>query len=265
MRYAKFYVVLFTLAQFVFVGCQPSSSYVTRNEKYANVKFKDKTVIISPVPLDVITVENKDDVEDDFDTDHRTPEAIVQDSLYRRIVPYVRASLWGAALSTKGLAFYMFQTLHDSAAFIKVSLKTKKDEKDTLVDFFVPRKHVFAPQVPNVVVIINRITVGRDFSGRSVSVPHYVPGPTISTPGGTFSGGGMWMGGGGGGASQYLGGVVQFIMWDYDANEPVTYAITDVSETFSLGMTTKTWQSFFRRVGKTLFENSPFEWFGARN
>ncbi len=252
MRNAKFFVVLFTLAQLFFVGCRSGSSNIIRNEKYADIKFKGKTVVISPVPLDAITVQNKDDVEDDFDTDHRPPEIIVQDSLYRRVVQRARASLF-APYFKNVLPFDMFQTRFDSTAFFKVSLKAKVDEKDTLVDFCVPRKHLFASQPTNLVVVINRITIGRNLSGRAMSAPHYVAGPTISTPGGSFRGGGMWMGGGGGGSSQYLGGVMEFIMWDYDANEPVTYGITDVKESFSLGMTTVTWYNLFHQISKNAF------------
>ncbi len=260
MRYAKFSIVLFTLAQLVFVGCQ-SGSNVIRNEKYNKLRFPGKSVAIAPIPLDGITVQNKDDIEDDFEMDKRKSEVIIQDSLYRKIVRQAGSSLFRNKVHP-GLPFDTFATLDDPTSFFGVSRAMKYDGKDTLVTFFVPKKEIFGEQGPNAVVIINRIAIGRNLSGRSLSMPTYVPGPTISTPGGSFQGAGKWMGGGG--SSEYLGGIVEYIMWSYDENEPIAYGATNVADKFMFGMTNKVWHNFFRQVGKTLFENSTFEWYGAR-
>ncbi len=260
MRYAKYYVVLFIIAQLVLVGCQ-SGSNIIRNEKYNRLRLTGKSVAISPVPLDVITVQNKDDAEDDFETDKRKPEVIVQDSLYQKIVRQAGNSLFRNKVHP-ALPFDKFPALHDSASFFGVSCKMKDDGKDTLVTFFVPKKEIFGEQAPNAVVIINRIVIGRNLSGRSLSMPTYMPGPTISTPGGSFQGAGMWVGGGG--SSEYLGGIVEYIMWSYDENEPISYGVTNVADKFLFGMTNNVWHNLFRQVGKKLFEDSPFEWIGTR-
>ena len=58
------------------IGC--SSSSVIMNEKYEDRDLSDKKLMIVPFSETIVSVENKDDVSDDFESDKREPELVIK-------------------------------------------------------------------------------------------------------------------------------------------------------------------------------------------
>ena len=236
-------------------GCQ-SGQAVVRNEKYQGAELSSRKILIVPLCLDAITVRNKDDIEDDFEDDKRRPEVIVQDSMYRKMVYHASRYLLAGKVSRLELPFDLYQNQSNPEDFRLIELRIPNLDKDTLHSFYFPKQERFTKESLDVVITLNNILIGRNVD-RSFSAPTYVSGAPIRTPGGTFSGPGFWMGGGGG--SEYLGAVVQFIVWDYQADEPISYGIVEVKESILFSLTQNGWNNLFKGIIGSLFETTPFK------
>jgi len=245
----------------ILLGCQSTGNFVV-NDKYGNMDLSRKWILISPLPHDVVAVENKDDVADDFENDTRESEVVIQDSLYRKMNQHAAGSLGTGKFLDLKLPFDLFPSQVDTSQFSSIKLPIRIADRDTVLSFLLPHQAIIPSEHVDVVVIINKVRIGRNIDGSNgFSAPTYVAGTTVSTPGGSFSTPGMWMGGGGGGgASSYLGATVKFIIWDYENNAPISYGIANVRKGVNTGCTINDWNSLFESVIEKVFEGTTFKW-----
>ena len=239
-----------------FVGC--STQKVVVNEHYTPNDLLNKTLLILPIPQDSITVLNKDDVEDDFAQDKRTPEAIIHDSTFTVMTRVARKFVVGMSVidsSTEQKALSLFSSTTSSI------LVTKEIKDDTIPCVFqIPKidsTNSKAQNLPDVILYINKITLGRNLLPDQFYFPQqtYIPGNTVTTPGGTFTTPGHFMPTGGG-QSEHLGSNSRFILWDCKRNDAIAYGKINVKTPFIFGMTTSTWRDHFRVIIRTILQSS---------
>ena len=242
---------------FIFlVGC--ASNYVVINPIYRDKDMTKNTLTILPIPKDGINVMNKKDVVDDFKYETRNPEIVIQDSLYNFICQETENKITNIRFVNCDLGFSQIESKEIKSKFFTFSERIGKDS--IRFDFAVPKIEYLKELgvETDVVVFIDNIVFDRNLTSGGPGVM-YVPGPTISTPGGNFTGAGMWVGGGS--STSYLGAKVKFIIWDYSKNKPISYGETDVRTSLLFGMNKSTWITNFRSVARNIFKKSPFKFY----
>lgn len=241
-------------------GCA-TPPLVTLNPQYKDATvFQDREFNILFISIDSIKINNKDDVDDDFPNDKRVSSMIIQDSLSRTIREEYENRLANipcqfAILPQDSLRF---QNNTDQFDLVKKSIRTKKDSLE--LKFLVPQKQRFRDLgfQPDIGLIITNLIVGRNFKYSYTGGQMYIPGPTISTPGGSFKAPGQWVGGGGG-SSESLDANIQFIFWDYKQDCDIAYGRLTVSNSFFFGMTKHTWKEEFRLIANTILKETPLK------
>src|SRR5258708_4113000 len=73
-------------------GCSSNSTVIV-NENYAKSDFSKNKVLLLPISPEVLTILNKDDVEDDFGVEKSRAEAVIADSSYGVMMNAMRRSL----------------------------------------------------------------------------------------------------------------------------------------------------------------------------
>lgn len=237
----------------LFIGCLPSSTIIM-NEKYKNQNLSDRSMLIMPFSEESITIMNKDDVADDFEGDRREPEEVIKDIVYKTLLENSKFSLTGIKIYDKEVKFNCFLFQKDSARYF--SIKKSFDNDSITYKFYVPKKEFLTANNINadIVLVINKLTFGRNLT---YNAPVFMPGNTISTPGGSFTTPGHMVGGG---SSEFLAANFDFIIYDYSKNDVITYGSTGVSTNFIFAMTKSTWETTFYRIDRELFKKTPFQW-----
>ena len=233
--------------------------YYTVNPQYnEKTVWTNRTLNVLFVCSDSITIKNADDIEDDFPDDKRPAAAVVHDSLTRAFPrEYAKRKLKVlCAIDTLPAGSFAHQS--DTAQFEYINRHIAKGDT-TNYRFAIPKKQTLidAGLKPDIGIIINKLTMGRNYSMLSYG-PTFLPGNTISTPRGTFSTPGMMMGSGGG-SSESLDAMVQYVIWDYQNACEISYGNIPVSTSFFWVMTHNTWKDEFQQIAWDILKQSPLK------
>lgn len=242
--------ILLTFTAVLLVKCGTTTSVMTEN--YKGKYFEGKKVLVIPLAGDAVTVHNKDDVEDDFENDKRNPEEIVQHCIEQTILLTLNSYLAKTKIMRLDYDSIYFNTCKDAKIFDHIEKRITKDS--IRYDFYVPKKEILAEKdmLPDIGIIINKIDFGRNF--RQGGGGHFIPGQTVSTPGGSFTTGGMWTSGGG---SESLDASFTFIVYDYENEQIISYGEESVGTSFLFGMKRSTWDFVFKAIGRKLVKFLP--------
>ena len=243
----------FFLLSFVFIGCA-STVDVVMNEKYDGRDMSGKNLYILPLYKNNIEIKNIDDVEDDFAGDKRDPKTIIREELFQSMMNNSKQYLKNVNLLDTANASKLILFQHDDTKYFSLKRKIGKDTDS--IRFYVPRKEMLdsAGIHTDIVVALNEIQFGRNLTMGSMM---YIPGNTISTPGGSFTTAGHFVSGG---SQEYLGANIKFIIYDYSENDVITYGMTTISSGFLFAMTKSTWEDCFYKIAKEIFLETPFRW-----
>jgi len=238
-------------ASLLFIGCSGTTAVMNRDLQ--DKDFSNKKILIIPFPEDIIDIDNKDDVLDDFEDDKREPEVVIRDRLYKALKRNSGIYLSGIKLYPGKTDSISSLTMMDTANCFIVDKGLSTDS--ILYKFYIPKKEVFnSNKRPDVVLVLNRIYFSRNFNN---SVMMYTPGTTVNTPGGSFTTGGHMTGGG---TSEFLGANVEFIVYDYDNDEFISYGNAVIESHFMFAMTKSTWEDAFYQIAREIFKKTPFKW-----
>ena len=231
--------------------CGCAAKTVLINEKYTGQQNTKKEMVIFPIIYDSLIVKNWDDVVDDFEVDSANYKSLVHDTL-STLLPHNSKSCTRNLVIKDGAGLFNWGNLRkDPDNYF--TFKQRINEK-YVADFQIPKKEYFdSSSVDNsYALLIKKIVIGRNIE-RQLSGGMYVPGPVISTPGGTFQGPGTF---GPGWSPENLGAITEFIIWDYEKNDFVKCGQIITKEEFPFGMTTGTWLSLFRGIPRDLFDDT---------
>lgn len=246
----KVYVIS-AFAAILFIGCSASTTLI--NPKYKNKSYSKKQILVMPFSNDVISVMNKDDVADDFEEDKRDPETVIKDKVVEGLTENIDRYVWGIDLYRREIDPYLYQSQLDSTKYFM--LQKRLGGKNILYKFYVPKKEVLESYniKPDVILVINNITFARN---QTIGVPLYVPGNTVSTPGGSFTTAGHMSGGG---KTEFLGAAADFIIYDYNEDDFINCGSAVVQSNFVFAMTTSTWEDAFFQITTEIFKDTPFK------
>jgi hypothetical protein len=213
-------------------------------------------MVIFPIIYDSLKVSNWDDVVDDFEVDSANYKSLVYDTL-STLLPHNSKSCTRNLIIKDGTELLNWNNLkRNPNNYFKFSQRVNEKY---VADFQIPKKEFFdSSAVDNsYALIIKKIVIGRNIERHMSSGMMYVPGPVISTPGGTFQGPGSFSSSSGW-SMENLGAITEFIIWDYEKNDFVKCGQIISKEEFPFGMTTGTWLSLFRAIPEDLFKKTPF-------
>lgn len=241
-------IILIICAVFIVSKCSSSSIYL--NKDYKDKEFIGKTIMVMPFTEKSIYVQNKDDVQDDFEDDKRDANEVVSDSLYSMIVKKSKIWLENTTVLdvSKDSLKYFSQT--DKKLFNSYIFKIGKDS--IIQNFFLPKREVILNKNlnPDIIICINEGAFSR---GLTSSTPTYSPGMTVSTPGGSFTTPGTF----GSSSTETLGADIKFIVYDFSADKIISYGAENMGIPFLFGMSKSTWESVFRNITHIILENVP--------
>jgi hypothetical protein len=260
----------FALFSLLVCGCAAPLTVVNNPRYKEEASLKNRTLNVLFLPSDSIIVKNIDDVKDDFPNDTiRPPSIVIHDSLYQTIREEYENQLIYLQCHFVQVPIDSFKSQNDKEQF-DVLTKSIINKDTVTLDFVVPKKQrlVDVGIQPDIGLIINKILVGRNLGNRYNfgSAPTYMPGNTISTPGGSFTTPGSWVGGGGG-LGNSIGGSTggsldayfQFILWDYKNDCEIAYGKISIINEFLFGMTKSTWKDEFRLIAKEISVKTPLK------
>ena len=244
-------LIIFCIALPLIFGCQ-SGKPIFLNEPYKGMNYLQKKVAHLPIPLDAIHIENKKDIQNNYEKDKRPPEIIVQDSLYKKMILQSSQSLLSGTLCLTNLPFDLFKNQYDTTKFFPVKMMLRVADKDSEYTFYVPKRESLPGDSIDVGIVINEITIKRILGEIPES---YTPGKTVFTYKGSFQEAGHWSG-----RKSSVAQIarIKFIMWDYEFNRPIIYGITEANSTTTLPETYL--DTIFRVAAQRVFEESPFRW-----
>jgi hypothetical protein len=253
----------FSLFSLLVCGCAAPLTVVNNPRYKEEASLKNRTLNVLFLPSDSIIVKNIDDVKDDFPNDTiRLPSIVIHDSLYQTMREEYENQLINLQCQFVQVPIDSFKSQNDKERF-DVLTKSIINKDTVTLDFLVPRKQrlIDAGIQPDIGLIINKVLIGRNLGDRYNygSAPMYMPGNTISTPGGSFTTPGSWVGGGGGSSPENLGANIQFILWDYKNDCEIAYGTISVINEFIFGMTKGTWKDEFRFIAKEISVKTPLK------
>jgi hypothetical protein len=233
-------------------GCAANSNTLLVNEKYTGKQNTKKEMIIFPILYDSLTVVNWDDVVDDFEVDSANSRSFIYDTLNKSL-------LINSKLCTRYLTIVDGKKLFDWDEMIKDKnnylLVNQKIDDKYIPNFLVPKKELLPSDFSSsYALIIKKISIGRNID-RQPATSIYMPGQTVSTPGGSFQTPGTYSSGW---SPENLGARTEFIIWDYEKNDFVKCGLAISKEDFPFGMSTLTWMDLFKTIPLDLFEDTPF-------
>lgn len=239
-----------------FIGC--TGSRIITNSKFEGKDFTSKSIFIVPFSEEIINVVNKDDVVDDFAIDKRSPNLIIKDSVYKYICNNVKRSLRGIVLYRAKDTLNICLSQKDTSKYFSVMKKFGHDTNEYF--FYVPKREILIAANVNadIVLVMNEISFernSRNYAG------HFIPGATVSTPGGSFTTPGSFLGGG---SSEFLGANYSFIIYDYNEDDVISYGNSSVATSFIFAMTKSTWDTTFDRISDEIFYKTPFKWIKSK-
>jgi len=247
----KLFILSFVLMAFI-ISCSTSSNTTLVNEKYTWKQNTKKDLIIFPIQYNSLSILNGDDVVDDFEVDSANIKSFIYDTLSKSL-------LFNSKSCTRLLTIVNGKKLFDWDSMIKdknnyqqINQKIDKKYKST---FLVPKKDLLPSDYSNsYALIIKKLLIGRNVD-RQPGAPMYIPGQTVSTPGGSIQMPGTYSSGW---TPENLGARTEFIIWDYEKNEFVKYGIVVSKVEFPFGMSTSTWLDLFKTIPLELYEDTPF-------
>lgn len=238
----RYQLILCTFVMFL-TGCSGSIQFV--NKQY---KYDPDSACISLLPLtnDALTISNRKDIPDDFKNDNRQDEKIITDTSYKYLYKIIVDSI-NKIENIEISSSACINWTQDSARFFSYEKRIGKDS--TLISFKIIKKEYLdsLSSKANILIIINKLAITR--TAGSVGSPMFLGGM-----GGM--GGGMWVGGGG--KMPKLTANVQFIIWDYKKNEPISCGEFTAEEGIFIAATAVTWRALFRYIGNHLVLATPF-------
>jgi hypothetical protein len=245
----KHYFTLIILIPLI-VGC--GTSTVLINEKYTGQQNTKKDMVIFPIFYETFTVQNWDDVIDDFDLDSANCTIFIYDTLSKSLLHNSKSCTRNLIIKDGTEILNWYNLKKDPNNYFTIN---KKINDKYLTDFQIPKKEFFDSAAVDsaYALIINKLVIGRNVE-RQVSGGMYVPGQTVSTPGGTFTTPGTFSPGW---SMENLGAITEFIIWDYEKNDFVKCGQIVTKEEFPFGMTTGTWLSLFKAIPEDLFDDTP--------
>lgn len=180
-----------------------------------------------PVPSYAITVSNKNDVADDFDTDKRDAEVVLRDNLYAVMMKKAPAILAPGVAADK-MDSTEYTSLRDSSNNLYFELETP--DNNVMQIYSIPKKQwlIDHGKTPDLIVSISEITFGRNL--------RYSQGRLISKG---FSGTSL---------ISSLDAQITFIVYDYKNDTWVTYGTPFVSSKFTFAMTHSDWERIFESI-----------------
>ena len=232
---------------------------ITLNESnhYTTEDVAGRKVLILAPALDSIVVNNRDDIEDDFNGDKRDPRLVLRNAFCKSLVKNLKQKVEQPGKTIFESDSLIELSLRDTTNLFAKQLLLRNEQR--MINFYLPKKEWLIAQgkKPDIVVVITNLVYGRDLS-YSGGMGHFMPGTTVSTPHGSFNTGGMYVGGGG--SIPYLGGMYTFIIYDYNKDKWISFGQPTVSHTIFLwGLTRGGWENTFEEAADKLLEKSPWE------
>jgi len=228
-------------------GCSGSMQFV--NKQY-NYDPDSSCISLLPLTKDALIISNRKDVHDDFKNDSREAEAIITDTSYKYLYKVIVDSIntiENVEISSSACSNWT----QNAARFFSYHKKIGKDS--TLISFNVMRReHLDTLSTKaNILIFINKLAITRN-AGSAGSPRIYMGGGL-----GGGLGGGMWVGGGGGKMSTFDANV-QYIIWDYRKNEPISCGEFTSKAGIFIAATDDTWKALFKSIGNQLISTTPF-------
>ena len=248
----KYYLILIAFLV-VFAGCSPS--LITCNNYDVSDAENRHVLILAPMDNSVY-IQNASDVLDDFPNDKREPSVVIRSQICQMsdwVIRHAKKANGNDIFSSDSLI--AISTLDMDNTFIR---EARIGEDTALTTFYLPTKEWLIKKGinPDIVALLNSVSYSRGATCTS-GAGYYMPGHTISTPGGSFSTGGMFVGGGG--YSNNLFADVKFILYDYKYDNWITCGKPIITTSIILALTKNGWEESFDKIIKAMFEKSPWE------
>ena len=236
------------------MSCQHTSTTIL-NGSCSGTDCRGRVLTILPIPLDGVSIQNKNDVVGVFSPDGRSPEVIIQDTLYKAVLREISRTLDAAKMSSHELPFGLYRSKRDTLTFLAVKLPMQPENIDggDHINVYVPKSETLRDSV-DIGLSINEICLGVSTEEAGHQNGYYTPGATVMTPGGAIQTAGHWTGGSYRSSSDKMEAGLQFIVWDYKNSCPITYGVVNVDQGKS--MSSSTWASLFQLIARTLLEKS---------
>ena len=208
-------------------GC--STSTIMTNPELAKADYSQRTLAIYPTHSHDIVVKNPDDVRDDYADRRGAPEEIIASLLYSN--GYNAVDDFYKKIQLQKIArrdFYSPSMYPDK--FFSVDLEVHDDSGVlTMKKFYAPTAEAMrsAGLTADVVLYFNHFETTKEFG----------KGP---------------------GSQGYLAGYVDFIIWDYEQEKPVSWGSHRVVSSYMIACSELTWNNLIGLAMKESFKNTNF-------
>jgi len=240
------------------VGCSANKSVMV-NPDIVGLDYSQRTLAVYPTHSSEVTVNNPNDVRDDYHEDTREPEEVVADLLNQHGYAILEEKLCNVSLQDKTESEIFSPSLHQKK-FMSIYLEvTNKKSKTETIEFVFPKVETLrsAGLTDDVVLYINHFETGVGHHIKIV-LPDQVgglPGQAGGLPGQAGGLTGQEIS-----STKTLTGEAKFIIWDYSRNKPISWGISESTVDVTMGIvcTQATWETMIKNVVKGTCEETNF-------
>jgi hypothetical protein len=243
----KYSAVCMVLTGLLLYSC--ATTFRAMNPDYKGKKFPERTLSLFPINPEQVNLGIREHFIDDF--------KVELGSNYEKMLAdtagyFIHKTITGTA-SSKKVTVGEFITQRPNISkieyfnFEKVHTQSMGDPIHIFVD--VPKKEALERNniKPDFLLVLSNLNFGTETSYHQ-GAPMAVQNPA----------GGTMMMGGGGSSSRSFDFMADYVIWDYQANEPVAWGRTIGSASANFYIARSDWLKNFRQMGQNIMYKSPF-------